>query len=135
MRKIDLHNEQLPLTDKELYEKMQGNFVSEKEKEFFEQMICKEIYDYPVSTFDVFVHEDSNDERIFIQKMYISEYEIGKYREDGSYTLHYDQPFPLCLAELLDTDLFPLLDRHLTVLAWLREKNYECVRYDFPWED
>jgi len=132
MRRIDLHHEHLPKEDKDLYEQMQGNCISDKEKEFFDEMICKEIYDHPVSTFDVFVHEDSNMERLYIQKQYICEYVIGRFKDDGSYEgMDY---VPTCLAELMVTDLYPLLGRHISVLEWLREKNYECVRYDFPWE-
>lgn len=133
MREIDLNNEHLPVEDRNLYEKMRKHFVSEKEKEFFEEMICKEIYDYPVSSFDVFVHEDNNEEKLFIQKMYVSEYEIGIYPTEKNYRkLDY---VPISLSELLEIDLSPLLGRHITVLEWLREKNYECVRYDYPWEE
>ena len=132
MRKLDLNDEHLPVEDKNLYERMQGHFVSDKEKEFFEEMICKEIYDYPVSTFDVFVHEDNNEEKLFIQKMYVAEYEIGVYPTKNTY--HKLDYVPMCLSELMVVDLFPLLGRHISVLEWLREKNYECVRYDFPWE-
>ena len=150
MRVIDLNNEYLPIEDKELYEKMQMHFVSDKEKEFFDEMICKELYDSPVSTFDVFVHEDNNEEKLFtsgdfrftykneeklfIQKMYNTEYEIGIYSDENNTYKTMDY-VPLCLAELVVTDLFPLLGRHITVLEWLREKNYECVRYDYPWEE
>lgn len=135
MRKINLNDEHLPVEDKNLYERMQGHFISDKEKEFFEEMICKELYDFPVSTFDVFVHENNNEEKIFIQKQYNSEYVIGRFNDEETYNLLEDVPLPICLAELLVVDLFPLLDRHITVLEWLREKNYKCVRYDFPWED
>ncbi len=133
MRKIELNNGHLPIEDKELYLRMQGNFVSCKEKEFFEEMICKELYDFPCSTFDVIVPEEYNAERLFIQKMYNSEYQLGGYSDKDTYnTMDY---IPCSLSELLNISLSPLLGRNVTVLEWLREKNYECVRYDYPWEE
>ncbi len=132
MRKIDLNNEYLPIEDKELYKEINGHFFSEKERTFFEEMLCKEIYDCPMSTFDVIMSEKDNNERLFIQKEYNSEYAIGRFHNDDRYTVMEERP--ICLSELVNTDLFPLLDKHITVLEWLRERDYAGVRYDYPWE-
>jgi hypothetical protein len=133
MRKIDLNNEYLPVEDRKLYEKMNGHFVSEKERMFFDEMICKELYDCPMSVFDVIMSESDNEERIFIQKEYNSEYVIGRFLDEDKYTVIDNRP--LCLSELISTDLFTLLNTHITVLEWLRKRDFAGVRYDYPWED
>ena len=133
MRKIDFTNEFFPVKDRELYNKMQGQFLSEEEQTFFDEMVCKELYDCPISTFDVIMHEDDNDEHLYIQKEYNSEYVVGRFFENGK-CVALDE-HPLCLAELVDTDLFPLLGRHITVLEWLRARTYCGINYNYPWED
>ncbi len=133
MRKIDLNNEYLPVEDRELYEKMQGHFISDEEKTFFEELLCKELYECPMSTFDVIMHEDDNEDHLYVQKEYNSEYAVGRFFENGKRITLDEQP--LCLAELVEADLFPLLQRHVTVLEWLRARNYKGVNYNYSWED
>lgn len=132
MRVIDFdYNEYFPVEDRELFKRMQREYVSEKEKEFFEQMICKEIYDMPVSGFDVIMHENDNEDGLFIDKCYGSEYKIGRTFDGKTYRL---SEYPLNLSEAIACDLYELLGRHITILEWLRERDYKGVRYDYPWE-
>ena len=74
-----------------------------------------------------------HEERIFIQKEYNSEYVIGRFLDEDKYTVIDNRP--LCLSELISTDLFTLLNTHITVLEWLRKRDFAGVRYDYPWED
>lgn len=123
--------DQFPTEDKELYNKMRDQFVSEDEKEFFEQMLAKEIYDFPVSTFDVIMHEGDNEDGIYIEKHYHSEYKVAQVKDGKAKQISL---YPESLSELLELDLFELLGNHLTVLDWLRKRNYSNVKYDYPWE-
>ena len=123
--------DQFPTEDKELYNKMRDQFVSEEEKEFFEQMLAKEIYDFPVSTFDVIMHEGDNEDGIYIEKHYHSEYKVAQVRDGKAKQISL---YPGSLSSLLRLDMFELLGEHITVLEWLRKRNYLNVRYDYPWE-
>lgn len=134
MRPIDFdYNDQLPAEDKSLFSKMRDKYASDNEMVFFETMIRKEIYEYPVSTFDVIMHQDDNEDNIFIDKCYCSEYRIGKTGEGGATTVLPD--YPQSLARLLSDDLFGLVGEHISVLEWLRRRDYRGIRYDYPWEE
>ena len=131
-RELDFsHYNQFPTDDKELYYYMQGQYVSEEEKDFFEQMLLKEIYDFPVSTFDVIMHEDDNEDGIYIEKHYHSEYKVAQVKDGKTKQISL---YPESLSGLLKLDLYELLGVHITVLEWLRKRNYSKVRYDYPWE-
>jgi len=132
MQIIDFnHNEQFPVDDKDLFERMQNSFVSDNEKHFFENMIRKEIYDFPASKFDTIMHETDNEDGIFIDKCYNSEYKVGRKKEGMIQTL---SDYPQNLSELLVLDLYDLLNKHISVHEWLRQRDYQGVRYDYPWE-
>ncbi len=122
---------QFPTEDKELYNIMRDQFVSEEEKIFFEQMLAKEIYDFPVSTFDVIMHEGDNEDGIYIEKHYHSEYKVAQVKDGKTKQISL---YPESLSGLLKLDMFELLGEHITVLEWLRKRNYLNVRYDYPWE-
>ena len=127
---FDLYK-QFPAEDKELYEKMQGQFASEEEKEFFEKILAKEIYDFPVSTFDVIMDEGDNEDGIYIEKHYHSEYKVAQVKDGKTRQISL---YPESLSDLLKLDMFELLGQHITVFDWLRKRNYSNVRYDYPWE-
>jgi len=133
MQIIDLsYNEQLPVADKELYKSMKDKFVSDNERTFFENMIRKEIYDFPASSFDVIMHEKDNEDGLFIDKCYDSEYKVGR-KTDGRTAVI--SVLPQSLSELLQLDLYEVLNKHISVLDWLRQRDYSGVRYDYPWEE
>lgn len=75
---------QLPAEDKDLFEKMKYESCSTNEHIFFEKMEYKELYEYPISSFDVILSELDNDEGIYFVKCYTSEYLIGKKQMDLS---------------------------------------------------
>lgn len=125
------HYDQFPSEDKELYNIMRDQFISEEEKEFFEQMLAKEIYDFPVSTFDVIMYEGDNEDGIYIEKHYHSEYKVAQVKDGKTKQISL---YPESLSGLLRLDMFELLEEHITVLEWLRKRNYLNVRYDYPWE-
>lgn len=73
MKRKLLENDQLPIEDKELFERMRHESCSDNERIFFEKMEYKELYEYPISSFDVILSEFDNDEGIYFVKCYTSE--------------------------------------------------------------
>lgn len=121
--------ENFPQCDRELLERMRKEYVSNNEKVFFETMVYKEIYQFTV-TFETILHENNNEEEVFIVRCYDSEYEmgrgnVGRWRPVKGHALS--------LSEALEYDMFYLLDRHVTLHEWLRERDYRGIRYD-KWE-
>jgi len=122
-------NEEFPMCDKELYEKMQGHFLMPEEETFFDTMIYKELNEFAPS-FDVIMLEDDNVDSIYIVRCYYAEYKIGcgkeGYRDSSEYALS--------LKDALDVDMFKFLNKHISLLEWLRSINYSGLNYD-RWEE
>lgn len=132
MERRIIENDELPAIDQELFKRMRTESTSENERLFFERMEEKELREFPVSSFDVILSERDNNDGIYIVKCYYSEYLIGKRDADGSAKIDY---VPSSLSEALATDLFPLIKEHITLLEWLRKRDYLGLRYDYEWEE
>ena len=65
MSKKELENNQLPVADKKLFDRMKLESCSNNERMFFEKMEYKELYEYPISSFDVILSELDNDAGIY----------------------------------------------------------------------
>lgn len=128
----NVENDQFPVKDKELFERMKAEARTANEKEFFERMCYKEQHEFPVSTFDVILSEDDNRDGLYFVKCYYSEYIVGINRPGKRMKLDY---IPSSLQDALDVDLFPLLNLHLSLLEWFRKYDYRGVRYDYEWEE
>ena len=122
-------NENFRQCDRELLERMRKEYVSKNEKVFFETMVYKEIYQFTVS-FETILHESDNEEEVFIVRCYESEYEIGRGNVGRWRPV---KGHSLSLSEAMEYDMFYLLDRHVTMHEWLRERDYRGIRYD-RWE-
>lgn len=118
--------EYIPQPDKALFIKMIGNYISEEEREFFEKMAYKEEFEC-VASVDVIMDEDSNEEEIYILHQGIEEYEAGRGHEGNRVKKHVTG---WNLSVFLQQDLFPLLGKHITILEWLRERNYKGINYN-----
>ena len=132
MNKELLKNDQLPIEDKELFERMRHEPCSDNERIFFEKMEYKELYEYPISSFDVILSEFDNDEGIYFVKCYTSEYLIGKKTKDFVKKL---RSVPTSLNEALNEDLFILLGEHTTLWEWFRTRDFANLNYSFEWEE
>lgn len=131
MKALNVDN-QLPAEDKELFEKMKFESCSMNEYIFFEKMEHKELYEYPISSFDVILSELDNDEGIYFVKCYMSEYLIGQ-KTNG--LIKKLKSVPTSLSEALNEDLFVLLGEHLTLWEWFRMRNFADLNYNYEWED
>lgn len=132
MNKKLLENDQIPIEDKELFERMRLKSCSDNERVFFEKMEYKELYEYPISSFDVILSELDNDEGIYFVKCYTSEYLIGRKTKDFVKKL---KNVPTSLNEALNEDLFVLLGEHFTLWEWLRMRDFANLNYGYEWEE
>ena len=114
----------LPDDDKCLLAGLDTSCVSSEEREFISQML--EIEQHWVTEVGApIILEDENEEHLYIIHYNSTEYEIG----DKDQTHVYGA---FSLSELLGLylDEQGLLDRHITVKEWLRQRNYANVTYD-----
>lgn len=106
---------------------MEGHYVSENEKTFFEKMRHKMEYEIAPSN-DLIMFELDNDDRIYIVRCIYDEVIVGHGIEG-----HYDPEYHVMnLSEALSANLKELgfIDRDITLLEWLRERDYKGIRYN-----
>lgn len=118
--------------DEELFSKMENNYISENERIFFETQKYKQIY-VVTSLNDLVISEYDNKDHIYLVRIAFDEYELGHGINE-----EYDEPYhTMCLSEVLDANLKDLgyLDRDITLLEWLRERDYEGVLYHHNYDD
>lgn len=124
--------EKLRKEDYDLFSSMEGHYVSENEKTFFEMMRRKMEYEITVSN-DLILSEFDNDDHLYILRCVYEEIVIGHGLPN-----HYDEEcHVMTLAEALATNLKEcgFLEREITLLEWLRGRDYENVRYDNNFDD
>lgn len=129
MKNINKHK--LWDADIQLFKKMEGNYYSDNEKNFF-SIICYKQENEITGLNELLVSEYENKDEIYIVRMYYEEYVVGQgINTDGSREVHV-----MNLSEALALDLKKLgfIDRNLTLLGWLRENDYSCVNYQRNWD-
>lgn len=118
--------------DAELFAAMEGKYVSENEKEFFEKQKYKQINVFTFAN-DLVMWELDNEDLIYIVRCQYEEYIVGHGTEGC-----YDEEFhSMCLYDALNVNLKELgfIDRDLTLWQWLRERDYKGVQYDHNYDD
>lgn len=115
--------------DKELFAYMEEHAVSEREKEFFEVQRYKQIYNF-TSANDVVMGAMRNPDRIYIARVGCDEYIFGVW---GSA----NEVHTMNLTQALNTNLKAagVIDRDITLLDWLRERDYKDVEYETNFDD
>lgn len=115
---------ELPQDDQRLLDTLDSFGISAKEREFISQMLEIEQH-WETETGAPIILEDENADRLYIIHYYSTEYEIGNESQSGVYGA-------FSLSELLGLylDEQNILDKHITVLEWLRQRNYANVTYD-----
>ena len=121
---IFFDNEELPKEDEQLFKEVFARNLEYEERVFFEKMHDKECGEFAPSA-DLIISETDNEDQIFLVRYYFNEYKIGKVGVCLEWPIYGDS-----LSCILNEDLYPLLSRHVTLMAWLREQKYECVKYD-----
>ena len=113
--------------DARLFAFMKGKYQSVNEENFFKNMQYKQEYEVTALN-DLIVSEYENDDEIYIVRMYYEEYVVGHgIDSDGAQEEHV-----MCLSDALSLNLKDLgfIDRDITLLQWLRERDYDVVNYE-----
>ena len=106
--------------DARLFASMKGKYQSVNEENFFKNMQYKQEYEVTALN-DLIVSEYENDDEIYIVRMYYEEYVVGHgIDSDGAQEEHV-----MCLSDALSLNLKDLgfIDRDITLLQWLRERD------------
>lgn len=106
---------------------MIGHYVSDKERTFFEKMRYKMEYEIAPSN-DLIMFEEDNEDHIYILRCVYEEIIIGHGIKGN-----YDEEFHvMTLSEALNANLKELgfLKSDITLLEWLRGRDYEGIRYN-----
>lgn len=118
----------VPAEDLILFAKMLREAISDNERSFFENLSIDEST-VPTICGQLYIHENDNDEGLFLIRRNGHEYELDNATvpegvEAGGY---YDS-----LSEVLSVylDEIHICDEHITLLEWLRSRDYACVRYN-----
>ena len=117
-------DQDLPEDDKRLLANLDKFCVSEKELEFIGQMLDIEQH-WITEVGASIILEDENEDGIYINHHDATIYEIGNNDQSGVY-----QAFSLSELLNLYLDEHDILNKHITVLEWLRQRNYDNVTYD-----
>lgn len=113
--------------DYKLFANMEGHYISENEKSFFEKMKYKMENEIAPSN-DLIMFEEDNEDHIYIVRCIYDEFIIGHGLKD-----QYDNEFhSMNLSEALNANLKELgfLKRDITLLNWLRARDYNGIRYN-----
>ena len=113
--------------DIELFISMEGHYKSLNEKYFFEKMRNKMENELAPSN-ELVMYEEDNEDNIYIIRCVYEEFIIGHGLKDS-----YDEEYhAMTLFEALNANLKQLgfIDRDITLLEWLRERDYNGIRYN-----
>ncbi len=113
--------------DANLFKDMEGKYASSEEKEFFERMKFK-IENEPAPANDLIMSNRNNDDGIYIVRCYDYEFRIGcrigeEYKEEY-YAMDFHDALYVNLREC------GFIDENLSLLEWLRKRNYKDVEYN-----
>lgn len=106
---------------------MEGKYVSNEEKEFFERMKFK-IENEPAPANDLIMSNRNNNDGIYIVRCYDYAFRIGchvgeEYKKEF-YAMDFHDALEVNLREC------GFIDENLSLLEWLRKRNYKGVEYN-----
>lgn len=111
--------------DYALFERMESNYTSKNEENFFKIIKFKEEYEY-APTNELLVSEFENDDQIYFDRIDIDEYLVGCCADGEHGEVHL-----MNLSEALAVNLKDIGFREsVTLLEWLRRTDYKYLRYD-----
>ena len=113
----------------QMFNEMRGHYVSKNEEVFFETMLRKIQTEY-TGMGDIILDEDDNEDGIYLIREIYDDFEVGRAQVGVK-----DHPVSTNgLFGILSIDLGEfVLDEHITLLEWLRRRDYAGVKYD-NWE-
>lgn len=142
LKYLSFEQEPAPLwpEDIELFEKIKGQCISEEERLFFEKMRLKMLYECAPCGDDIMIGRDNKDE-LYISRHDPDEFVIGRYTGEvehipahGNWLEHdfhrYVEYHAKNLSDALSHNLNDIIKRDITLLEWLRERNYQGINYN-----
>ncbi len=111
--------------DIELFESMRSNYQSENEKRFFEHLYDAELWDLCFGG-ELLLHENDNEDKLYIMRVDFAEYEVGK----DSLDVPNQHVQSLAAALGLNMKKCGFLDQDITLLQWLKNRDYKGIKYD-----
>lgn len=103
------------------------NAVSKKERTFFEKLRDKFLHEIAASN-DVLMNEKENPDGLYILRIGTDSILIGRNMSDPKETSIPIEFSGIFMA--LKEDIYNYVGRHVTLLEWLRERDYHGIRYD-----
>lgn len=109
---------------REYYEKMAKEYQSENERRFFETIKERQQHVFTYAN-DLLLSEFDNEDGLYIVRHYYNEFEIGKAGLiKDAYAMDLEEAMAINLKDA------GLLDNDVTLLEWLRARDYKGIRYD-----
>lgn len=117
--------------DKQFFDHLGGAFASAEEKNFFEKMKYKMEFE-PAMSNDLIMSEHDNEDGIYIVRCYDYEFIIGCRAGDN----FKEEKYTMNFSDALETNLKEcgFIDDNLTLLEWLRKRNFNGVQYDHNYD-
>lgn len=103
------------------------NSITVNERNFFEKLRYKILNETAFSN-DVLMHEKDNENGLYILRVGTDDILIGRNLSNPDEKTSPEEYSGLFLA--LEQDLHKYVGRHITLLDWLRERDYMGIRYD-----
>lgn len=123
------HENELWPQDEALFSKIEKEKVSASEEHFFQEM-QKKMLDENAPWPETLVWEHDNQDHLYLLRQGYDEFMLGKgtSREEWQHSeIHTMNLFEVLFTNLKEVNL---LDRDITLLQWLREHDFSCVRYN-----
>ena len=117
--------------DKLFFDNLGDVFASTEEKNFFENMKYKMEFE-PAMSNDLIMSENDNEDGIYIVRCYDYEFIIGCHVGDT----FKEEKYTMNFSDTLETNLknCGFIDDNLTLLEWLRNRNFKGVQYDHNYD-
>lgn len=126
--------------DCRLFEEMKERCVSDEERLFFEKMKLKMEYESAPSGDDLLLGE-SNEDELYITLLDPYEFVISRYVEEADLGTEQNMSSEHSnrklikyraknLSDALNHNLKELIGRNISLLEWLRERNYKGIEYN-----
>lgn len=111
--------------DEQLFASMEGKYLSTNEANFFKNLHYKQVCE-PTLANELLVSEYENDDEIYLVRVEYEEYLVGHGIDKRQKEVHV-----MNLSEALAVNLNDVgLGRSVTLLDWLRSRDYTDVKYN-----
>ncbi len=97
------------------------------ERDFFEKLRYKFLHETAAGN-DVLMNESDNNDGLYVLRVGTDDILIGKNLSKPEEKASSEEFAGIFLA--LQMDLYEYVHRHITLLEWLRERDYKGIRYD-----